>query len=152
MAGTVDDTCYRTLLELLDRQARLGAELERLCVVQRRAIESDDLQGLMAALALREDVITQLVQGDREVRSLRARAEGAGDAMSPPERDEIARRTRGNAELLERVEAWDRQDRAAMEDKRSRLGRELARLGEARRAASAYAPPTGGVRFQDREV
>ncbi len=152
MAGLSGGSSYRTLLELLENQSRLGAELERLCVAQRRAIESDDVQALMTALAGREDVIGQLLRGDREVRALRAQGGGAGDSLTPPERDEVARRTDANAALLARVADWDGQDREAMEVKRRQIGQELARLGEARRATAAYTPAPAGVRFQDREV
>lgn len=137
-----------------DLEALLGAQVERLRSMERlsRAIvdsadRHDEPESIMSLLAERQAMLFELSDGAREIESAR----GGSAALDPTVAARVDRLEAAASAIVERIREFDDRARRAMERQRESMTRELAELGRAQRAVTAYG--TGGApgaRFEDR--
>lgn len=141
------------VLTTLERQRALYGSLDELSSTQGTLIDEDRTDELLSLLARREQVVGELDALSTRLAPLRGRWDAIVGGMAPPERDRVRRLVAEMTALAAAVASRDEADRARMSDRRDQIGRELASLGNNRRAQHAYgAAPQRSPRFQDREA
>ncbi|MBK7405787.1 MAG: hypothetical protein IPJ41_14495 [Phycisphaerales bacterium] len=151
--GTGGMLDYERLGELLEEQETLFLRLDALSKRQSGLVRAEETDDLLQVLQDRQHVVEALEGVSRSIEPFRSRWDEVMSLARPDQRERVRRRVERLAELASEIAARDESDRRTLEQRRDGLAGDLAGLGRARGAVSAYRPkaPPAGARFQDRE-
>lgn len=137
----------------LDRQYELYERLDALSREQSGLVRADDTRALLGVLAERQTVIDQITRVNEEIEPFRRSWDRLTPLLSDDERATLSERLDALAELIEQITRRDDADRAALEQRRTDVAKELGVVSRGRGALAAYGgrPGTSGPKFQDRE-
>lgn len=140
------------LRRLLTEQEVLYGSLERLAESQSSLIQGGDAPGLLAVLAERQTVLTELQRSNDEMEPFRARWSDLMARLPDGERQALADRVETIAHRIERITERDEADREALCARRVEVADRLSEVTRSKSAVSAYGRPRAATpRYQDRE-
>jgi flagellar biosynthesis/type III secretory pathway chaperone len=139
------------LAAILDEQLRVCADLQELSRQQGDRIREGDTGSLMRVLGERQGLVNRLTGLNVEMEPYRREWEWCMSRLDEAQRGAMEHAVRELGQLIELISASDDADRRELEQQRSAVSQELAGLGRARVAVSAYGgrPGTQGPMFQD---
>jgi hypothetical protein len=127
-------------------------ELDRMSKQQAGLIRAGDADALLGLLNEREGVIARLEQHTRRLAPVRGRWGEFTESLSDAERDELRGVTDELTDIAGRIARRDESDRAALEERRGEIRREITGVTNSQRAMSAYTQGANAPNFQDRSA
>jgi flagellar biosynthesis/type III secretory pathway chaperone len=138
---TQDDPA--TLLNLLEQQRDLYAQLHELSDQQSRLIASGETEQLLNVLAQRQGLVESLTQINGRLTPWRDHWSEVAERLPAGDRDRLRRLLDEVQQYLQQILDRDEQDRAQLESTREQVGGQLKQVNRAGPARKAYGQ-TGG--------
>jgi hypothetical protein len=146
------DSWAQGLIDVLQRQQEMVRELRGMAQEQSGFIAAGRTDALLGVLGRRQQLLDRFLATQDELVSFTANLDHQLQAVDAPRRDMIRTLLDEIGEQLTQVMQADEHDQSALQASRDKTGEEMAELGHARHARSAYirsAPAAS--RFADRQ-
>lgn len=143
---------FENVISCLGAIESLYESLDALRPRQRELIDAEDAAPLLDVLAERDRIVRELQRADELLQDQTSAWENQSPAPSPRERDVARLKMESLSRLASKIAADDEEDNLRLVRRRGVIAAQLSGLSNSRAATTAYGHPTGGPRFQDREV
>lgn len=132
------------MLGALEQQVACYERLAKLAAQQREHVQNAQTEQLLHVLALRQEVLDQVMQLERQLAPAKRQwADCVGQL--PTERRHRAESLLGRTrELLERITTADREDALMLQERKLNLGRQISQTRAARQVNRTYAASAYG--------
>jgi hypothetical protein len=138
-----------TLLELLQQQRDLYAQLHELSSQQSELIAQGETEQLLSVLSQRQALVEQLTQINGRLSPYRDHWSEVAERLPAGDRDRLRRLLDEVQRLLQEILDRDETDRAQLDSARQRVGERLQQAPQAGMARKAYGQAGASARFTD---
>lgn len=138
MSETLNVPRTQDLIEMLEAQRRLFAQLRTLADRQKALVVQDDARPLMNLLAQRQRLVDELVTINARLAPYRNQWTAVYSGLAEPTRRHVTELLEESNAALNTILRSDGQDSATLQARREVLVHRMGRMEQTGRAASAY--------------